>query len=90
MYFLYLKTTGAISPPIRTGEPDDRTLDKEPDCGIGGGVKWENVDLFYSPDEEFPADFKDTASLGKYFVDGDEVKETPGWTPPPEEPEIWR
>lgn len=50
MYFLYLKSNGKISVPIRIGEPDIKTLNKEADCGIGSGVKWENVDLFYAPE----------------------------------------
>ena len=89
MYFLYLKSTGAISPPIRSGKPDERTLNKEIDCGIGGGVKWENVDLFYAPDEEFSGDFQEWAGEGKYYISGDEVKENVDWVQPKEEPE-WR
>jgi len=67
------------------GRPDQRTLDKEPDCGIGGGVKWENVDLFYAPDEEFPDDFQKWAPEGKYYVDDDEIKENLDWEEPEEE-----
>ena len=74
MYFLYIKSSGKIGEPIRSGQPDKRTIDKEPNCGIGSGVKWENVDLFYS-DEEFPEDFVRTAPLGKYYIENDEVKE---------------
>jgi len=88
MYFLYLKETGAISVPVRIGRPDEKTLNKEPDCGIGGGVKWENVDLFYAPDDEFPEDFQEWAVEGKYYVDGDEIKENMGWEKPGEEE--WR
>jgi len=88
MYFLYLKSTGAISVPIRSGKPDERTLNKEADCGIGSGVKWENVDLFYAPDEEFADDFKEWAAEGKYYISNDEVKENLKWVKP-EEPE-WR
>ena len=85
MYFLYLKSNGEISLPVRMGRPDQRTLDKEPDCGIGGGVKWENVDLFYAPDEEFPDDFQKWAPEGKYYVDDDEIKENLDWEEPEEE-----
>ncbi len=85
MYFLFLKESGRIGPPIRRGEPDGKTLNKEANCGIGSGVKWENVDLFYAPDEEFPDDFARTAPLGKYYVDGNEIKENLDWTEPEEE-----
>jgi len=85
MYFLYLKSTGAISPPIRSGQPSEKALAKEKDCEIGGGIKWENVDLFYAPDEEFPDDFKEWADKRKYYVDGDEVKENLKWVQPKEE-----
>jgi len=84
MYFLYLKSTGAISVPIRLGKPDERTLNKEADCGIGGGVKWGNVDLFYAPDDEFPEDFQEWAAEGKYYVDSDEIKEDMDWVQPEE------
>lgn len=87
MYFLYLKQTSEIIVPIRTCEPDKRTLNKEPDCGIGGGVKWQNVDLFYAPDEEFPADFQEWAATGKYYIDRGEIKENLAWVKPEEEPE---
>lgn len=84
MYFLYLKSSGEIIVPIRSGQPDKRSLSKKPDCGIGGGVKWENVDLFYS-DEEFPKDFVRTAPLGKYYIENNEIKENPDWVEPEEE-----
>ena len=85
MYFLYLKSNGKISPPLRLGEPGQRTLDKQPDCEIGSGVKWENVDLFYAPDEEFPEDFQKWAATGKYYVEGDEIKENLDWVEPERE-----
>ena len=85
MYFIYLKSSGAISPPIRRGKPDDRTLNKEADCGIGGGVRWDNNDLFYAPDDEFPDDFQKWASTGKYYVINNEIKENLGWIEPMEE-----
>ena len=88
MYFLYFKSSGEISTPVRKGKPDQRTLDKEPDCGIGGGVKWENVDLFYALDEEFPDDFQEWASEGKYYVKDNEIKENLDWIEPEEEE--WR
>jgi len=88
MYFLYLKSNGEISVPIRQGEPDNRTVNKEVNCGIGSGVKWENVDLFYAPDEEFPEDFARTAPLGKYNIQNGIVEETIGWVEP--EVEEWR
>jgi len=84
MYFLYLKTTGEISVPMRLGKPDERTINKEPDCGIGGGVKWHNVDLFYADDGDFPDDFQENAPLGKYYVKNDEIKKTVGWKKPKE------
>lgn len=84
MYFLYLKSNGEIIVPIRQSEPGRQTLNKERECGIGSGVKWENVDLFYSPDDEFPADFARTAPLGKYCVDGNEIKENIDWEEPEE------
>ncbi|HEC63809.1 MAG TPA: hypothetical protein ENI23_00780 [bacterium] len=84
MYFLYLKSNGEISLPVRTGKPDQQTLNKERECGIGSGIKWENVDLFYSPDEEFPEDFVRTAPLGKYFITGDEITENTDWEEPEE------
>lgn len=92
MYFLYLKSNGEIGVPIHKGEPNQRTLNKEIDCEIGSGIKWENVDLFYAPDEEFPDDFARTAPLawgeferGKYYVDGNEIKENLDWEEPIEE-----
>jgi len=88
MYFLYLKETGKITMPIRQGKPDERTLNKKPNCGIGSGVKWENVDLFYAPGDEFPEDFQEWAAEGKYYVDGDEIKENMDWVQPEEEE--WR
>lgn len=84
MYFLYLKSNGEIIVPIRQGEPDTKTLNKEVDCGIGSGVKWENVDLFYSPNEEFPEDFVKTVWQGKYYIDGNEMKENLDWQEPEE------
>lgn len=88
MNFIYLKSTGAISEPIRRGKPDDRTLSKESDCGIGGGVKWDTNELFYEEDSEFPDDFQKWASTGKYYIEEDEVKENEGWEKPLEE-EPW-
>ena len=85
MYFLYIKSNGKISPPIRYGEPSQETLDKKPDCEIGLGVKWENVDLFYAPDEEFPEDFQKWAATGKYYVNGNEIAENLDWVEPEEE-----
>lgn len=85
MYFLYLKSNGVISPPVKRGKPDDRSLNKKADCGMGSGVKWNANDLFYASDEEFPDDFARTASLGKYYVDGNEIKENLDWEEPPEE-----
>lgn len=79
MYFLYRKDNGEISPPVKSGQPDQRTLDKEVNCGIGSGVKWENVDLFYSLDENFPKDFFRTAPLGKYYIKNDEIEEDKTW-----------
>ena len=91
MYFLYHKQTGEISPPIRKGEPSERAINKERDCEIGSGIKWENVDLFYAPDSEFPEDFAKTAPLGKYYINLEtgEVEENPGWQLPEEEIEEW-
>lgn len=79
MYFLYRKSNGKISVPIRQGEPDQKTLSKEANCSVGSGIKWENVDLFYAPDDEFPDDFARTAPLGKYYIDGNEMKENFDW-----------
>ena len=88
MYFIYLKTSGAISNPVCKGEPDSRSLDKEPECGVGSGVKWDDNDLFYAPDDEFPDDFQEWAATGKYYVDNDEIKENLDWVEPEEEE--WR
>lgn len=85
MYFLYLKSDGEIIVPIHSGQPNQRTLSKEVDCEIGSDIKWKNVELFYSPDEEFPGDFARTAPLGKYYVDGDEIKENTDWEEPEED-----
>lgn len=90
MYFLYLKSNGEISLPIRKGEPDLKTLNKEINCGIGSGVKWENVDLFYAPDEDFEeledgCDFCKWATEGKYYIENNEVKENLDWEEPEEE-----
>jgi len=89
MYFLYNKKTGEISVPIRTGQPSEKATNKEWDCEIGSGIKWENVDLFYAPDEEFPEDFAENAPLGKYYVnlETEEVEENTEWQPPEEEEE---
>jgi len=87
MYFLYHKQTGEISPPIRKGEPSQKAVAKESDCEIGSGIKWENVELFYAPDSEFPDDFGDTADKGKYYVDlqAEEIRENKDWQPEEEE-----
>ena len=79
MYFIYLKSSGAISPPVQFGKPDDRSLNKETDCGIGSGVKWNANDLFYAPDEEFPEHFARTAPLGKYSINNDTIEENTEW-----------
>lgn len=84
MFFLYLKPNGEIIVPIRNGEPDDKTIKKEVNCGIGSGVKWENVDLFYASDNEFVDDFVRTAPLGKYYIKDNEVKKRLGWKEPKE------
>lgn len=93
MYFLYLKLNGAISDPVRFGKPNDRSLNKEIECGIGSGVKWDTNDLFYAEDSEFPDDFQKWAATGKYYVDTSvipvEVKENLEWIKPEEEEE-WR
>lgn len=85
MFFLYLKSSGKISPPIRHGEPSQRALNKEANCEIGSGIKWQNLDLFYAPDEQFPEDFQKWAATGKYYVDGNEIKENLDWVEPEEE-----
>ena len=86
MYFIYLKSNGAISDPVKTGKPDDRTMNKEADCGIGSGMKWDTNDLFYAPDGEFPDDFQEWAATGKYFVDTSvspcEIIENEDWEEP--------
>jgi len=88
MYFLYLKSNGEIVVPIHSGQPSQWALEKKPVCELGSGVKWENVDLFYAPDEEFPEDFARTAPLGKYYIENNEVKENLDWEEPEEEE--WR
>jgi len=85
MHFLYLKSNGQISPPIGTGEPDARTINKEANCKLGSGIRWDNVELFYAPDSDFPEDFKKTAWTGKYYVENGEVKENLDWEPEEEE-----
>ncbi len=84
MYFLYRKDNGEISPPVRFGQPSQKALDKNINCEIGSGIKWENVDLFYSPDDEFPDDFARTAPLGKYFITDNEITENTDWVEPEE------
>lgn len=84
MYFLYRKDSGEISPPIKYGEPDQHTLNKKSNCGIGSGIKWDNVNLFYAPDKEFPEDFQKWVATGKYHVDDNEIKENLGWIEPEE------
>lgn len=85
MFFVYLKATGQISPPVRSGEPDQRTLNKEPDCQIGSGVRWDNNELFYASDSEFPDDFQKWATTGKYYIENNEIKENLDWIEPKEE-----
>lgn len=87
MYFLYYKSDGHISLPVRRGEPDLKTLNKEVNCGIGSGVKWENVDLFFAPDEDFddPEDFQKWAPTGKFYIENNEIKENLDWEEPEEE-----
>lgn len=89
MYFLYHKKTGEISVPTRIGQPSEKAINKERDCEIGSGIKWENVDLFYAPDSEFPEDFTENAPLGKYYInlETEEVEENKEWQPPEEEEE---
>ena len=87
MYFLYLKSNGEISPPIKKGEPEVAAINKELNCSLGSGIKWNNVDLFYASDNEFPEDFSETASLGKYYIEDNEIKENLNWKPEIEEPE---
>lgn len=88
MYFLYLKADGTISPPVKSGEPESATIDKELNCSLGSGIKWDNVDVFYADDSEFTNDFIETASQGQYYIENNTVKENLDWTPP-EEPEEW-
>ena len=85
MYFLYLKSKGEISSPIKKGEPEAAAINKELNCSLGSGIKWDNVDLFYALDNEFPEGFYETASLGKYYFEAGEIKENLSWKP--EEPE---
>ena len=85
MFFLYLKSDGKISLPVIPSDPDMETLAKESVTQLGSGIKWENVDVFYAPDEEFPEDFREYAPQGKYYVEDGEIKETPNWVPPEEE-----
>lgn len=81
MFFLYFKSDGRISVPVRKGDPDIATLNKEVNCGIGSGVNWNNVDLFYAPDENFddPDDFQKYAATGKYYIENNEIKENLDW-----------
>ena len=81
MYFLYLKSDGAISPPVKKGEPEKAAIDKKPKCSLGSGINWENVDLFYAPDDEFPENFQETAPLGKYYIENNKIKEDLNWEP---------
>lgn len=81
MYFLYLKSDGTISLPIIKDKPEKAAVNKELKCSLGSGIKWNNVDLFYAPDDEFSEDFQETASLGKYYVENNEVKENLKWEP---------
>jgi hypothetical protein len=85
VYFLYLKSDGAISQPILKGEPEAEAVKKELKCSLGSGIKWNNVDVFYAPDDEFPEDFIETASSGKYYIKNDEIKEDLDWEPEEEE-----
>lgn len=87
MYFLYLKSNGEISPPIKKGEPEVVAINKESNCSLGSGIKWNNVDLFYAPGNEFPEDFYETASLGKYYIKDNEIEESLSWKLPLEESE---
>lgn len=84
MYFLYVKSDGSIW-NIRRGKPETAVLNKEENCSLGRGVKWDNVDLFYAPDEDFPKDFFRTAPLGKYYVKNEEVEESKDWEEPDED-----
>jgi len=87
MYFLYSKSNGEISLPIKKGEPEADAINKELNCSLGSGIKWDNVEIFYAPDDEFSGDFFETASQGKYYIEADEVIENIYWKPPLEEPE---
>ena len=87
MYFLYLKSNGEISPPIKKGEPEAAAINKELNCSLGSGIKWNNVDLFYALDNEFSEDFYEAASLGKYYIEDNEIKENLNWKPEIEESE---
>lgn len=72
------------------GQPDGATINKKLDCSLGSGIKWENVDLFYSDDDTFPDDFIEFAPLGKYYVQDDEIKEDLTWEKPEDnEEEEW-
>lgn len=82
MYFLYLKSNGEIVDSIHFGQPSQRVLNKEINCELGSGIKWENVDLFYAPDDEFPEDFQRWADTGKFYVESDEIKENFDWIEP--------
>lgn len=88
MYFLFFKVThiqaGQIMQPVK-GEPDIASVSKESNCSLGRGVHWENVDLFYAPDEEFPEDFQKWAATGKYYVENDKAEENLDWVEPEEE-----
>ena len=85
MYFLYLKSDGVISPPVKRGEPEMAATNKELNCSLGSGIKWDNVDLFYAPDSEFADNFIETASQGKYYIENNTVKEDLNCTPLEEE-----
>lgn len=90
MFFLYLKSTGQIVPPIHKGEPSNQALNKELNCELGSGIKWENVDLFFAPDEDFEelddgSDFHKWATTGKYYIENNEIKENLDWEEPEEE-----
>ena len=70
---------------MKFGKPDDCTLSKKANCGIGSGVKWDTNDLFYAEDDEFPEDFVKNAPLGKYFIENNDVIENLDWIKPIEE-----
>lgn len=90
MYFLYFISNGKIGEPIHRGEPSHRALNKEINCEIGSGIKWQNVDLFYAPDEDFEGtcDFCKWATEGKYYIENNEIKENLDWEEPEEDE--WR